>query len=264
MMKATQYLFCISIICCSTSLNAQNRIETLTLMDEVIFATVDRPGELYIVTRKGQVQRFDVNGKLLSVYKNNPSPTLFDPRDGARLFAYFREDQHYVFLNPSFDVTASHALDSSFVIEPWLVCVSGDHNLWVLDAADKSLKRINVAASSVDVDVKIPDQQAKDISELTFMREYQGFLFLLNKEKGILIFNSMGKWLKTIERPALSYFNFMGEELYYPEAGRIKLFNLFTAETRTITSKPGKFILITDERIFVVGDFQIDFFALKP
>ena len=52
------------------------------------------------------------------------------------------------------------------------------------------------------------------------MREYQGFLFLLHQEKGILIFNKMGKWIKTIERPQLKYFNFLGEELYYPEGDK--------------------------------------------
>ncbi len=263
-MKRIHCLLSISMIYCLTTSYAQDRIQTLTVGDEVIFATVDRPGELYVVSKNGQIQRFGIDGKRLSVYKDKPAPTLFDPRDGARLFVYFRQDQHYAFLNPSFDVTASYPIDSSFVIDPWLACVSGDHNLWVIDAADKSLKKINVLSSSVDVDVKISDQHATDVSAITFMREYQGFLFLLNKEKGILIFNSMGRWLKTIERPELPYFNFLGEELYYPDADKTLLFNLFTAETRAITSKPGRFMLLTDERIFTVDGHQIDFFAAKP
>ena len=73
----------------------------------MIYATVDRPGELYIVTKQGQIQRFDTNGNLVSEYKNQPTPTLFDPRDGARLFAYFRQDQHYSYLSPSLEVTKS-------------------------------------------------------------------------------------------------------------------------------------------------------------
>lgn len=259
-----QFFFTL-IFFCLTSSFAQKKIKSLTVSDEVIYATVDRPGELYIVTKNGQIQKFDVNGKLLSVYKNNPSPTLFDPRDGARLFAYFRHDQHYSILNPSFDVTASHTIDSSFVIDPWLVCISGDHNVWVLDAADESIKKINVRTPSADVDVNIADTLFQDFSAFTFMREYQGFLFLLNHKKGILIFNSMGKWLKTIERPALPYFNFLGEELYYPEGDKIKFFNLFTAENREMPIRqPGQFILITDERIFTVQNFTIDFFALNP
>ncbi len=29
-------------------------------------------------------------------------------------------------------------IDSAFVIDPWLACSSGDHNIWVLDAADQN------------------------------------------------------------------------------------------------------------------------------
>jgi len=256
-------LFSILIIFCLTPSLAQKKIKSLTVSDEVIYATVDRPGELYIVTKNGQIQRFDINGKLLSVYKNNPAPTLFDPRDGARLFAYFRHDQHYSFLNPSFDVTESHTIDSSLVIAPWLICISGDHNVWILDAADESIKKINVMTGTVDADLKIADTLFQEVASFTFMREYQGFLFLLNREKGILIFNSIGKWLKTIGSPVMSYFNFLGEELYYTEGAKVKFFNLFTAETREMAIRqPGQFILLTDERIFTVQDFTLDFFAL--
>ena len=79
---------------------AQKKITTRSVNESIVYATVDRPGDLYIVTGSGQIQKFDKDGKVASVYKNNPSPTLFDPRDGSRLFAYFRSDQHFSFLNP--------------------------------------------------------------------------------------------------------------------------------------------------------------------
>lgn len=254
------FFFMLFVLCITPSF-AQTKIKSLTVTDEVIYATVDRPGELYVVTKQGQIQRFDINGKLLSVYKNNPAPTLFDPRDGARLFAYFRNDQHYSFLSPSFDVSSSYFIDSSYVIDPWLACISGDHNLWIIDAADGSIKKINVRTSSIEVDVRIPTDLMPEARSITSMREYQGFLFLLSSAQGILIFNGMGKWLKTVSSPGLAYFNFLGEELYYPDGDKIRFFNLFTAETREIpTPQHGRFTLITDERIFSVQNFSIDFF----
>jgi len=242
---------------------AQRKIKSLSVSDEIVYATVDRPGELYVLTKNGQIQRFDVNGKLMAVYRNNPAPTLFDPRDGSRLFAYFREDQHYDFLNPSFEVTAGHVVDSSFVAEPWLVCISGDHNVWILDASDESLKRVNVTTSRIEADTQVTPNPTGMMATYTFMREYQGFLFLLDNKRGILIFNSLGKIIKTIAYPGVPYFNFIGEELYYPENGKIKFFNLFTAETRdmSVAGAP-QFTLITDERMFTIKGNAIDFFEL--
>src|SRR5678815_4493641 len=83
-----------SIIFCLVFLSlhavAQKKLISREVTDEIVFATVDRVGELYVVTKNGQIQKFDIDGKLISLYKNGPSPTLFEPRDGSRLFAYFR------------------------------------------------------------------------------------------------------------------------------------------------------------------------------
>ena len=249
----------------SVSSYAQKKITTVEVRDEIMHATIDRVGELYVMTKSGQIQKFDINGKLLSVYKNRPTPTLFEPRDGSRLFAYFKDERRIDYMNPSFEATATYKIDSAFVIEPWLVCSSGDHHLWVLDAADRTLKKIEPRESSLLVDVKLPEIVSSDLLSIVALREYQGFVFLLDKQKGIHIFNGMGKLIKTISAPHLTYFNFLGEELYYPVDGRLTFLNLFSTETREIS--PGgsfKFALLSDERRFIVHESTIDFFEFKP
>jgi hypothetical protein len=258
------FLFLMLMLGVSTS-SAQVKIKSISLSDTIIYATVDRPGDLYVITKGGQLQRFAPDATLGVVYKLGPLPTQFDPRDGARLFAYFRNDRHYAFYNPSFDMTSSYHLDSSFVIEPWLVTISGDHDIWVVDAADGSLKKVTKATETVDVDVKIPAGLYKDVKAFTSIREYQGFVFLLQPYKGIQVFNRMGKWLKTIASPTVKSFNFIGEELYYIEKDKLRFFNLFTAETREQPlPQPARFVLVTDERIYSVQGKTIDFFTPKP
>jgi len=243
---------------------AQMKITTIKVSDEIIQATVDRVGELYVVTKSGQIQKFDINGKLLSVYKNGPTPTLFEPRDGSRLFTYFKGERKINYMNPSFEVTSAYQIDSAFAIEPWLACSSGDHHVWILDAADRTLKKIEPLKSSLLIDVNL-GVVSDDLTTIVTMREYQGFLFLLDKEKGIYIFNGMGKLIKTISSPHLTSFNFLGEELYYPVSGKIAFLNLFSTETREIsTGGSFKFVLLTDERRFIVHEKTIDFFEFKP
>ncbi len=263
-MKITLPLLFLFCMICFAETNAQTKINSVTINDRIIYATVDRPGELYIVTKAGHIQRFDINGNLVSTYRNQPAPTLFDPRDGSRLFVYFRQDQRYSYMNPSLEATKSQTIEPSFAVDPWLVCSSGDHNLWILDAADASLKKVNVNSGSLEVDNKIADSLIQKIADITFMREYQNFLFLLHPTKGILIFNTMGRWIKTIESPQLEYFNFLGEELYYPEGNKLKFLNLFTAETREISrTQPGDVILLTDERMYTIESSSLGFFSLN-
>ena len=47
---------------------AQKKIITIeSSVTKSFSATVDRVGELYVITKKGQIQKFDANGKLISV-----------------------------------------------------------------------------------------------------------------------------------------------------------------------------------------------------
>lgn len=244
---------------------AQKKIISVPISDEIVSAGVDRVGELYVMTKQGQIQKFDTSGKLLSLYKGQPAPTLFEPRDGSRLFAFFKQVRRIEYLDPSFEVYSASRIDSAFVIDPWLACSSGDHNVWVLEGADQTLKKINPRASTIEVDVQFPENLALDYSHIKFMREYQGFIFFLDDKKGIHIFNGMGRWIKSIALQHPSYFNFLGEELYYPGSNKLVLINLFSGEQREIPlPKPFKIALLTDERLFLVQTNSIDFFEFEP
>jgi hypothetical protein len=257
----------ITFLVLSTSMSGltQDKIKTLTLSDSILYVAIDRPGDLYAITKHGQIQRFDPNGKLTLLYKGEKAPTLFDPRDGARLFAYYRDDQHYEFLNPSFKATASYKIDPSFAIQPWLLCPSGDYKLWILDKADNSLKKINIRASEVELEVMVDSSLIKDATVFRTMREYQSFVFLLDPAQGILIFNNLGQHIRTISQPGLRSFNFLGEELYYLRGSNLEFFNLFTAEKRQLAIKAGYTeSLLTDERMILISPDHIDIFAFRP
>jgi hypothetical protein len=244
---------------------AQQKIRRLEVSDTIIFATVDRPGDLYLITKDGQTQKFDKDGKLIIVYKHKAVPTLFEPRDGSRLFAYYREHQEYDYFNPSFEIMGSFRIDSAFAIQPWLISTAGENKLWILDAADQSLKKINPKASEVELEVVIDSDVIQDAKAFISIREYQGFVFLLHPDRGIYIFNNLGKHIKTIEVSGLHNFNFLGEELYYLKNHQVKFFDLFTGESRSISEeKSCNSILLTDERQFLISYKSIDISAYKP
>ncbi len=96
------------------------------------------------------------------------------------------------------------------------------------------MKKISPRTSTVEVDVKFPENLSTDFDNIKFIREYQGFLFLLDQKKGIHVFNGMGTLDKTIPCKPLSYFNFLGEEMYYPVGNGLAFMNLFSGEKREI------------------------------
>ena len=257
--------FIVILLLLSTTCLGQKKIKTLEVSDTIVASYVDRPGDLYLITKHGQIQKYDADGHLIILYKTPVLPTLFDPRDGARLFTYHRGTQHYEYRNPSFEVTKAFRIDSSFSIQPWLISPSGDHKLWLLDSVDHTLKKINPGASEVEVEVTIDSAVISDVTVFDTMREYQGFVFLLEPGKGIHIFSGMGKHIRSIAGSDIRSFSFLGEELYYFTKGSIKFFDLFSAETREQpTGLKGGGILLSDTRLFHILPRHVDIYSYNP
>lgn len=247
------------------SLSAQfKKIKEIEFIDPVVSLAVDRPGEVYVTTEKDHLQRYDVNGKLLSLYKDHPFPTLFDPRDGSRLFAYYRDTQQFAYLNSSFEDVNRLSLDSAFAIEPWLICASGDYNIWVLDAADFSIKKINTRDGHLLVELLLPDNFSKEKLNYIGLREYQGFLFISDKSGQVHILSSMGKYLRSLSITNPTSINFLGEELYYVNEDTLHFFDLFTTETRIQRlPEPATYAILTDERLFLAHGKMVNVFEVR-
>jgi len=237
-------------------------LHTYLLKSPVDYVYVDRPGDLYVQFLSGTIQKFDVNGKLLDEFKPQQKLTIFDPRDGARAFTYSQKSQWYSYAY--FGTLNKIQIREEYAIDPMLVCSSGDKDLWIIDQADFSLKKINTDRSTVDVEVLLPESLRTAKSNILSVREYQGFLFLLEKSSGIYIFSSMGKLLKHLEGNTITYFNFLGEELYYPVNNTLIFYDLFDTSTREMQVDPSvKYMLLTDERIFTIYEDRIEFQALN-
>ena len=225
----------------------------VTLPDSVTAAFIDRPGELYLQLGNGLLLRYDKDGNLRATAQATTPPTLFDPRDGARLFAYYRSTQQYTYLNPSFEAGILNPVDVAFATEPWLVCASGDYNVWILDVTDWSIKKIDTQKGIVLVETPVAGVAAANHEAITYMREYQGFLFLLERGKALHMYSSMGKHLRTLAAPGIRYYNFLGEEVYFDTNGRRQMFNLFSAkydDAEGLVSRD--FALQSDERLYII------------
>jgi hypothetical protein len=255
-------LIIIALAGISYASNAQEKITSVTLTDSMTTTAIDRPGDVYIVTRSGQIQKLSTDGKLLLSFKADTVPTLFDPRDGARLFIYFRESQLYRFMNPSFNPLSTFEVDPAFAIQPWLICPSGEYKLWILDQADNSLKKVDIQTGRVEVEVVVGPDILDDASNFTAMREYQGFVFLLNPTRGIEIFNPLGIHIRSIEAPGIRNFNFLGEDLYYLKDDVLVFFNLFSATTLQQTVGKGyEQALVSEDRLMLFTPLRVDIFS---
>lgn len=263
-MRFNHLIVIISLIISSLPLLGQKKsIASVKLKKPVEQAFVDRAGDLYLQVSSGEFLKYDTNGLLIGTFNPDDSITVFEPRDGARSFTWSRSENWFSYAY--FGSVNKQKLGEEFAINPWLVISSGDTNLWILDSSDRSLKRINTTEHLVEVEVNLPDNLNTPESDFISMREYQGFLFLLNQQTGIHVFNTMGKQVKAFPGKNIPYFNFLGEELYYPFEGKIQFYNLFDGTTRLEAKESNTRIeLMTDSRIFKIFPDRLEIIAYHP
>lgn len=251
------------LLLAATSLHAQQKpFAVVELMDKVVFATIDRPGDLYVSTTSGEIRKFDKDGKLLGTLRLPPLD-LFEAGDGTRSFGFIRDKKQGVAIAYNLSAHQETAIHPEFAISPWLVCPSRNEQ-WILDSADVSLKKTkgNITAIAYE---SLWTSKPPHVNDIVYMREYLNFLFILERGKGIHILNNLGKEIRKIEDTNVTSFNFLGEELYYLSGTAIRFIDLYTTESREITlPAQGLFALLTDERLIIVGERQVQYYVFKP
>jgi hypothetical protein len=254
----TKTLLLLLLIASPLLTTAQKKITTIDIKD-VASAYVDRPGDLYILHTDNKVSKFDTLGMPVADMGFEKTPAVFEPRDGARMFIYFADVKQGAFFSP--ETSQGFFIYDYFALEPMLATSCGDNQVWILDKGDWSVKRLDPKASKIVAESLIDKTQFAGEPVVTAIREYQNFLFVLEKNTGILVFNNLGKQIKKIEAPGVAYFNFLGEELYYAKDGKLFFYDLFDGKTHEeAADATARYTLLTDARKYVVYADKIDVF----
>jgi hypothetical protein len=164
---------------------------TIETQSEILWAGVDRPGDLFLVLSTGEVQKFNNRGQLIGTHGFKTPPTLIDPMDGVQSFYYLQRENLYGNLSYDLADATQHPVDPAFAIAPWLICPSL-HELWLLDSSDFSLRKTNMSSMAIAFEAGLKHPANKKADDYRYMREYQNYLFLLDKHAGVLLFNTLG------------------------------------------------------------------------
>lgn len=236
----------------------QKRVTAIDIKD-VASAYVDRPGDLYILHTDNKVSKFDTLGMPVADMGFEKTPTVFEPRDGARLFIYFADVKQGAFFSEG--TSQGFFIYDYFAMEPVFATSCGDNQVWIVDKGDWSIKKLDPKAGKIVAEATIDRAQFQDEPKIMAVREYQNFLFVLDKNMGIIVFNAIGKQIKKIEGEDIPYFNFLGEELYYRKGDKLIFYDLFDGSTREENiDSTCLYTLLTDARKYVVYKDRIDVF----
>ncbi len=201
------------------SLKAQFSSEPVVdIAVDIVFATVDKLHQIYVITPDNNIIKYDENGDILYRYTNNylGAPSLIDASNPIQILVYYPGLQTIVTLDVTLNEISRTNLVSFGFFDIKRVCVSNDAQIWIIDGMDFKLKKIDRYGKVLRESEDLMLQLGRNISPIA-MLERQNKVLVLDSQLGLLIFDNLGNYVRS--EPFVSPETVMtfGGKLFYLE-----------------------------------------------
>lgn len=267
-MKAKRIILLL-IMLSSFGLQAQEltKTKTIELKAPPQSISIDRQGNFYIATKRGEIDKYDMEGNLLYHFspQKRGNATLVEAWQGPSVFLYYKDFQEFTILDRFLSNSQQYALPEEFNSFSSLATISGDGNLWLIDAQNLSLKKVTSPSNQVIINNPFNFNFRSDAYSFSHIREYQNQLFISDPDQGVMVFDLFGNFLELISLKGVAYFNFVNNDLIYLDHQKAILINVYNKQKREIElpDLSYKYILMENNTLICVTDSKIDLFQLN-
>ena len=231
-------------------------------IDQPTEVSLDRSGNIYYATFHGDIIRLDpqLENELIFSPINPNTTTILEAWQGLRIFSFHKDLQQYRLINRNLSLHEDYEFPRFLVGFAEVATTTYDNNVWLFDQADFSLKKYGITTNTLLSRTPLDQLLDPDNYEILFCKEYQNRLFLSTRERGILIFDNFGNYIKTYSYKGITFFNFTGDSMYFLKEGQLVTINLYNEQ---ITSEElpdqsdWKFVLNYENKTYLFSNEQI-------
>jgi len=207
-------------------------------VEDVVDATADHMGMLYVSNEKGLISKYDKNGLPLLSYSGNDISPIYsiDVSHTSKIFGFYRDNQSYLILDRFLNPLNEAMLNTSLIGYAFETAYAADNNLWIFDQSDLSIKKINLISNALQTTISVSlfiNAEEWDIQQI---EEYQNRLYLYNASKDVYVFDNLGNYIKRLEIRPSSNFWFDDEYLVYIQDEKILKYGLYSNEIKQIAT----------------------------
>ena len=246
----------------STPLIAKIPIETH------LFAS-DKLGQCYVLSANSELIKYSPKGKELFRYSNNTlgELSLIDATDPFNVLLFYQAFSTIITLDRTLNPTGEFNLYDLDIVEVEAVGVSNDNNIWLYDEGAFKLKKVSKQGEIV-LESNNLSLLFKEGLQINFITEKNNQVFLNDPTKGILVFDLYGKYLKIIDIKNLTYFQIIGQRLFYQKEKKLFSFHLQTLHHQVLElpvkiEKEDQHFFIQKGMLYLSSAKGINIYALK-
>lgn len=217
--------------------NSWNLVKSISTSVQKV--SIDPYFNFYTADKNGNVFKYDSLGNQLLGFSPSKKAdvTLLEAWRTLNIFIFYRDLQEYNILdrflttsNGNYSFTPEGDLIERNIGFARLATLAADNNLWIFDDQDFSIKKYNPVTEQVIIHSSLDLILDPNYYDLTYVREYQNLLFIADKNSGILVFDNLGNYKTKFPFTGVSYFNFIGNQMYFIFNKQLVVYDIYTAK----------------------------------
>jgi len=256
---AIRYAFFLLLFTNILSAQTDSLLTTIPINGKYI--STDQLGHAYVITNDNDVVKYKIDGQEVFRFSDNTFGNLefIDASNPMQLLLYYSDFLLVRTLDRTMNVTGQYDLNRLNFLMPPAVCASNDNNIWVFDSDNQQLLKVNRDAKILfkSNDLRLLRKQFMQIQK---MQNQDDKLYLLDKEKGILVFNLFGRYLETIDIKGIEDFQVIKDQLFYKKEDIFHQVNLITKTNLSRTIAKKSMIRVQQDKIYIL---QADCLEIK-
>jgi len=190
------------------SSHAQTSLKLLFKVDtSAVFITTDNLDNVYVITEKNQVLKYNPIGKLLWNYSNKAfgKLTYIDVTDPMRILLYYSAIQQVVVLNNNLNEIGRFNFGADTSRQITLVATANSNGYWIYDQSNRQLQKLDNQFNDDQLSGNIYQQTGIALQPI-FMVANDQLISLYDPKIGIMQFDRFGSFSKTIKIDSVDNF----------------------------------------------------------
>ncbi len=196
------------------------------------FFTTDNLGNAFVVV-ENQLLKFDGRGRPDANFSEKNMGVLrhVDASNPMKVLLFYPDFARMLILDSRLALQSDINLRLLNVNQPMTACISKENGYWVYDREDDQIKKIDVNLQVIQQSGNLTQQIGYQVQP-EMMVEENGLIYLNNPATGILVFDRLGTYFKTIPYQNLDYFQVIEKDILFINKNK-----LFRYDSKSISEK---------------------------
>lgn len=230
----------------------------------------DHLKNIYIITNKNELLKYDGEGYFDSrfSFKKFGRIASVDVTNPFKIILYYTDYQCIVIIDAALNPIKTIFLNDMGVANAGAIAMGDGGHIWIYDAGVNKILRYSVDATGFKLSYKSTtlDQNLSSL-QINQMLIKDNYIYMNVPTKGILVFDQLGKYLKTLDVVNASGLQIIDNQLFYKQSNQFFRFNLQTLAKMPINLPEGvsgdRYIQIQKGRIYAQRSTSIDVYDEK-